>query len=514
VAAAAHVLYLSFLCDDAFIAYRYAENLANGKGMVFNAGERVEGFTSPLWVLLCAAGIRMGLPPERWTAGLGAAVAIATLGMMLERRRRRSRSFLPGGLMIAGNAGWAAWATGGLETSLFTAFVSLALLTLVESGEAERFPVRLRTASGALLGLSCLTRPEGALIAGLSGVFLGREVLRGRLAARRWLGWAALWVVPLAVLVVWRLLYFGRPVPNTFLAKTPGLGMLPIGLGYVAFSVLRLHLYLPTGVVLFALLRRSGDGTRSPFLRLAATVTLPYLAYVAAVGGDFMDLYRFVVPILPFGLLAAGEALSEHTGAVRETGRSRWVRPAVVLGLAAYVGLNGATSYDSTREWTRRGLDSVGLLRRYVEDWSRVGRRLRALAAPTDTLATSAAGCVPYFSKLTTIDQLGLMAPELTRYEPAPYRRPGHSLLLESGELLARRPHYILGSPQVRARGERRRMALYVADGDRSKLQRHYRLLDLSLPGRGGRRCVIAVRKDVAEREVFRSVDSAGGGGL
>ena len=56
----------SFLCDDAFITFRYAQNLAGGHGPVFNQGERVEGYTSYLWMILMAAVIRLGGVQEFW----------------------------------------------------------------------------------------------------------------------------------------------------------------------------------------------------------------------------------------------------------------------------------------------------------------------------------------------------------------------------------------------------------------------------------------------------------------
>src|SRR5687767_454301 len=52
--------------DDAFIFYRYAVNLANGEGLVFNIGERVEGITSLLWTLLVAGGALFGADPVRF----------------------------------------------------------------------------------------------------------------------------------------------------------------------------------------------------------------------------------------------------------------------------------------------------------------------------------------------------------------------------------------------------------------------------------------------------------------
>src|SRR4051794_37248022 len=44
----------AFTIDDAYISFRYAENLASGHGLVYNLGERVEGYTNFLWVVLLA----------------------------------------------------------------------------------------------------------------------------------------------------------------------------------------------------------------------------------------------------------------------------------------------------------------------------------------------------------------------------------------------------------------------------------------------------------------------------
>ena len=55
-----------FLTDDAFISFRYARNLLEGNGLVFNPGERVEGYSNFLWVLeLAALWGAFGLRPEQ-----------------------------------------------------------------------------------------------------------------------------------------------------------------------------------------------------------------------------------------------------------------------------------------------------------------------------------------------------------------------------------------------------------------------------------------------------------------
>ena len=47
-----HAFYFNYISDDAFITFRYADNFIRGKGLVYNAGERVEGYTNFLWLIL------------------------------------------------------------------------------------------------------------------------------------------------------------------------------------------------------------------------------------------------------------------------------------------------------------------------------------------------------------------------------------------------------------------------------------------------------------------------------
>ncbi len=490
-AAAAHIAWMSFLCDDAFIAFRYAANLAAGDGLVFNAGERVEGYTNLAWVLICAAGARVGVPPERLAGPLGAMIALGCLAFVLERRRRAGRGFIPAGILLAANTGWAAWSTGGLETSLFTALVTLAFLALLEESEGRRPAGRGLVANGLLLGAAVLTRPEGALFATTTTAYLVMELAAGRLCVRRLAAWAALWLTPLIALEAWRLLYYGSLFPNTFAAKAHGVAMIGPGLRYLALAFTRLHLIIPAIVIGGAIVRAPHQALRSPKARLAAITVVPYLVHVAVAGGDFMDLYRFVVPVLPIGLLLAGEAL----GAAARTGRSG--RVLVVALLVPYGALHFATARDSQLPWTRHGLDSIGLLRQYVDDWSALGRHLADLTSPDDVIATAAAGCVPYYAGRTTIDQHGLTMPDLSGFRPEAAHRPGHALVLDGATLLAARPEWILGSPQVRRGDEVPRTALMIGEEARDALEQEYRLLDLRLPGGGARRCVVAVRRDL-----------------
>jgi hypothetical protein len=116
--------------DDAFISFRYAQNLLDGLGLVFNAGERVEGYSNFLWTVWSAVGLALGFDAAAWAAGWGiacylASVALlAAVGLAIARRRDGAPPWLPlAAIGAALNPEWSIFATGGLETSAFTALL-------------------------------------------------------------------------------------------------------------------------------------------------------------------------------------------------------------------------------------------------------------------------------------------------------------------------------------------------------------------------------------------------------
>ncbi len=122
--------------DDAFISFRYAQNLVEGRGLVYNEGERVEGYTNPLWTLWVAAGLALGGEAETWADVWGVAAYVGSILLLGLNGRRAAQSSGPSGrwlplaaLAAALHRDWNVWATGGLETSAFT-FLLLAGWTL------------------------------------------------------------------------------------------------------------------------------------------------------------------------------------------------------------------------------------------------------------------------------------------------------------------------------------------------------------------------------------------------
>src|SRR5436309_9511779 len=204
----AHMLTLWFVSDDAFISYRYARNLAGGIGLVYNPGERVEGYSNFLWTLIASLVIRAGGRPELWMPALGVVCSLATLGLVMAAMRRRGASPLLAGAILAANPAFAAYATSGLETALFTLLVTSATLAAAALAPGDSFRSRPLLGSAFLLGLASLTRPEGALVTACVVSLLLTLALLRRGSIRSWMAWAGAWLVVAGSHLPWRLAHY------------------------------------------------------------------------------------------------------------------------------------------------------------------------------------------------------------------------------------------------------------------------------------------------------------------
>lgn len=428
--------------EDSFITYRYAENLAQGRGLVFNPGEVVEGFTSFAWTVALAALRALGLPLQPVSQALSvlAGLVLLALTAALARRwtARPDAVAVPSlaALLVAASGTWAYYSGTGMETSLFSSLLYGALLVLSTPGP------RRAVLGGALLALAAMVRPEGAGYAGLLGavLLLARDDRRDGAALSG--AFAALFVPYFA----WRWHHFGFPLPNTFYAKaSPSRFLWLTGLSQVE-SFLTVHLFWLAAPALFALLRAQP----SRGWRLAAITVLGAFVNNIVVGRDTFPCDRFLLPALPAGAVALAAALS----LVRERASLRWPsRGPLLRALAGGWGLALAAwwcaepllphrtfSYaQSLSAWTR-----AQHLHRFARDYFLVGAWLRRHVPPGTLLATNAAGIVPYVSGLPTLDMLGLNDVHIAHL-PVTLGRgtPGHEKS-DPRYVLSRRPGVVL----------------------------------------------------------------------
>jgi len=299
---------LAWICDDAFISLRYAQNLVAGHGLVYNLGEYVEGYTNLLWTLALAAALALGAPDVASAEWLGIACYAATAGLLLRESARRTHEhgapFLPlaAGVVLV-SPDFHTWASGGLETSLFTA---LALAGMLAARRVDR-DGRGALGAGVLLSLGVLTRPDGLIFAAAAAAGL-------RWDGRRRESWRLLAPVGLCVGVwaAWKLAYYGELLPTAFHSKSVLQPYYAQGLVYLGLYLAR-SWYLPVagvGVLLWRL-RASAPTSRAQRDALVwLGGALLYLAYVVHVGGDFMFARR-VLPAVPLLWLALEQTLAD-----------------------------------------------------------------------------------------------------------------------------------------------------------------------------------------------------------
>jgi hypothetical protein len=395
-----------YLLDDSFIALRYARNWVEGHGLVFNPGERVEGYTSLSLVLLAALCFEIGVDPLTGLAivAAGAGAAVLLLATRLERELvggEAPRPMLPlSALLLLATPAFGYWAFRALETMLFTALLLAALALARLELRAGRW-----RGSGLVFALLTLTRPEAALCFALSTAAL-LEVERRSSGGWRHLARhaanAAVFGAALAAGLAWRASYYGELLPNTFYAKVTGGGeQLATGLRYLAdFSLasplLAAALLFPLGLAWPRLRARLRDPAQALAIH---AVLLGYVLYVVAVGADFMPFYRFFVPALPLAAVLAAAALR----ALPVTRRAWSFAMLALAALHAAAGLRGDEPY---RAFVAHRTALVG---------SRVGQWLAARLSPGDWIAVNTAGSLPYASRLPTIDMLGLTDAQIAR---------------------------------------------------------------------------------------------------
>jgi arabinofuranosyltransferase len=385
--------------DDAYISFRYAQNLIEGHGLVFNPGERVEGYTNFLWTVLFAPIIGAGLDPTLPSLGLGMLSCAALMWSAWEAGGRRWLA----PLLILCFPGLALEGVQGLETAFFAFLVCQSL--------------RPGRWWALWAGIAALTRPEGYAVFGL--LWLLRPSLRT----------AVLFGVITAPHLLFRVLYYGDIVPNTFHAKAgdPALlkgSALSRGTRYLAGVVLAAG-PLFAGALL-AVKRRIPDP--GP-LRAAAVLSVFFLLYTLLVGGDFKGTGRFVIPILgPLALLAQA---------------ALWDPPRLRAGIAALVvlwalpGFQKMHTFASSRGEAMVNIRAAGIC---LGEW-----------LPPDALvATHAIGLVPYYSGLPTLDMWGLTDATIARADVGGLGRgtPGHERH-DYDYVLSREPLVVLPGRQL-----------------------------------------------------------------
>jgi arabinofuranosyltransferase len=428
---------IRFVLDDAFISFHYARSWVEGNGLTW-FGAHVEGYTTFGWVAWLAGGFLAGADPVSWAHAGSLTSLVAALcatwviaARAASSRERQLSTALLATLTLTVNYSFLAFATSGLETMLQTALVLGAFLCAQRAWAApassEPTPLPFLCVS-AFAGFALLVRLDSAVL--LTPIAIWSAAAAVRTGHARRVHFRAL-VLPLLLLVgpwlAWKLHYYGDLLPNSFYAKVPLDEFSLDGARQWARFALW-YGFAPIIVVLCAaaLWQRLKPRHLASVITMLAVLASHFL-YLLWVGGDFME-FRFMVPVAPYFALLVASLVDTTT--LRSTWRERLSIHGICLASLALSSAVHAHTYVTDPDLRMDGVSQLATFYGVYpdENWSRVGTALAREFGDTEAvIATTAAGAVPYFSRLPTIDLFGLNDRTIPRLGiRSAYRRPGH----------------------------------------------------------------------------------------
>jgi hypothetical protein len=454
------------LFDDAMISMRYARNLAEGHGLVWNAGEPpVEGYSNFLWTIFMAAlhAVAPGRIVPLLVSIAGLALLLVNIAVVWSITRRLAPD-LPeaaalAALMVACLYSLGYWTLRGMEVGLLVLLIDAAVLGVLTLDAGGR---------GTLLALAVtllpLVRADGIVPALLVGGY-GWAFTRPR-TSRTWL-FVALPIAALAAHTGFRLWYYGEWMPNTYYLKMTGaplMSRLQRGLQTTALE----GAWALWPIAVLAAAARPLSGHR----RLPTLVAVATAAYSVYVGGDAWEwtghINRYLVCAAPLALILAAIGIEEIAARSRASARPWLPVAAAAAGAIGYTiasiryfperelsvarpfllaavyacALGAAWTCASRRSFTVLAAAVVVLTASGAKtlEWIRyndlhvvddryateLGVRLRELTTPDARIAVVTAGAVPYYSQRWCLDLLGKNDPYVARLPAHLPLYPGH----------------------------------------------------------------------------------------
>ncbi len=440
----------SFIQDDAFISFRYAHNLATGYGLDWNIStpEHVEGYTNFLWVLLISITEYLGFDPVLSSKIMGIVFSLGTLFFTykLSLILLKSEFFSLLTIVFLGtNYSFSSYMTGGLETQLQVFLVvSSAFYTFYSIENKKLSNIFTLVLLSLLFTLSVLTRLDTVLISGILYIWLLLSIfVQPSPNSKKVKEFSFLTLPGLIIVTTWliaKYIYYGDILPNTFYVKAAGLsiGSLEYGLIYLMAFVSGYYLVLMPFIAIYFAKDLISDNK----IRILLIIITVWFLYIIKVGGDFME-YRFMIPVLPFIFIVFSKLIHLI---------NKIILQAILIIMILYGSYHHAYAFTGVN-----GIESIKSLNDHIvaekQDWKGVGIALgRVFEKSTHnniTIAVTAAGAIPYYSNLKTIDMLGLNDKWIAKHGAIIGSRPGHTHYTSLEYLLKQKVNLVIGHPKV-----------------------------------------------------------------
>ena len=440
-----HALTFSWVCDDAFISFRYAKNFINGHGLVWNIGEQppVEGYSNFLWIIVISLFMKVGFEPVTVSKALGIFFGFCCIlvsyffSEIIFHRKSFFNLIAP--VMMASCMPFAFWSTGGLETQMLAFFILAAVTVYLYEIKHDNSTPR----SAILFLLVSLTRADGILIFAITCLHYVFHlwITRKRLFTSRNLIWFLTFMIVYVLYFYGRFNYYGFIFPNTYYAKTGGgINQLLRGIRYLTTFMLSVkwsflivldlvYLFKPFRSTIVYLL----------MLVLASTV------YIVSVGGDSIGISRFFVPLVPLMAILVQEGIVNLNQWLIKRISNTAVKRAVVAFCSLTILILTMRVQPSLQ-----GYKFAEHLQKVIDRKIAIGKWLHQHAAPNETIAVIAAGAIPYYSELKTYDRVGITDIQVahTKMPRMGTGIPGHEKQ-NFFYILSKKPTYFFGDIRI-----------------------------------------------------------------
>ena len=436
------------LFDDAMISMRYAYNLAHGHGLVWNIGERVEGFTNPLWVGYMALFHLFPIPANTISLSIqlsGLVFMTATLFFVRWITEEFTDDLLTMLAAVAFTAfyiplNW--WALLGMEGSILTLMLCAAVYILLRTA-----PSRFSPWTYVLLAVMTLIRIDMAVpyLVILGVMFFVQPQFR-----KQHLLWGlGLLILSMGGQTLARYLYYGSWLPNTYYLKVEGF---PLALRILRGLYVLVHLAYYSNWVLFLLPLALFLFRRDWKVVLLTLLFAGQIAYSTYVGGDAWEhkggANRYISIAMPFyfiGLIwVLDEIRRKAVAGLRSTHAAGYASHVIFAAVfvMSFLNMNALAG-----EW--KSIERLALSRKSIfiagnDQNLGAAVALEATTKPDASIAVIGAGTIPYFlPDHYAIDLLGKTDPVIARgpvktpmsIDDLRYLQPGYTNYMRPGHM-------------------------------------------------------------------------------
>jgi len=398
-------IFFRWTCDDSFISFRYSENLSKGYGLVFNIGEKVEGYSNFLWVIILAFLKIIGIPTIYGSKIISFVISLFLIFLVyktanLMELNKTLSSYCS--LALSLSTGIAYFAMSGLETIFY---IYVLFLSIYINEKYEMKPTKkLLSALYLSLLIAALLRPEGVLFICIATLY---HLIR-KLKYKIGINFIEMIKIQISVFltyglfILFRYCYYGEILPNTYYAKPGGTFA---EYEYNAFISNFIKSFFSGSFLLLALLffLFIKDLRKKYALPLSiCTGQIIFMSYT----GDWMAFGRFFLPILPIVILLFFILFQYITQ--RKIKKMRKLFP--IFFIILYAGLN---IHQTQKALINKDSNPYSIMN--STQLKKIGILLHNNFHDKTTIALKRQGAIPYYSEMKSIDILGLTEEEIAK---------------------------------------------------------------------------------------------------